>query len=157
MFRGQKGRRKELRMNRSMPQLLGFIVLAAIVLATGFGAHRLMAERYGGRYSPGGSPPGRAKAGQKAAPPASFRSGRARRVSLRARLMFLLPLPLLFAGLGAIGRGNAAGDGGRARRLRRADALGVAAQRGAAGRGGLRRPAPSPARRRFRASSSPPC
>ena len=63
-----------------------------------------MAERYGGRYSPGAKD-GPAKAGP---PPASFRSGRARRVSLRARLMFLLPLPLLFAGLGAIGRGDAA-------------------------------------------------
>jgi len=67
-----------------------------------------MAERYGGRFSPGGSSAEPGKAGQKAAPPASFRSGRARRVSLRARLMFLLPAPLLFAGLGAVGRGNAA-------------------------------------------------
>jgi hypothetical protein len=61
-----------------------------------------MAERYGGKYSPGGAPPGTA-----AAPP-PFRSGRARRVSLRARLMFLLPLPLLFAGIGAAFRGSAA-------------------------------------------------
>jgi hypothetical protein len=62
-----------------------------------------MAERYGGKYSPGGAPPG-----TPAAPPSQFRGGRARRVSLRARLMFLLPLPLLLAGLGAIGRGSAA-------------------------------------------------
>jgi hypothetical protein len=61
-----------------------------------------MAERFGGRYSPGG-----AKPGTGTPPPVSFRNGRARRVSLRARLMFLLPLPLLFAGLGAIGRGSA--------------------------------------------------
>ncbi|HVL21009.1 MAG TPA: 5-bromo-4-chloroindolyl phosphate hydrolysis family protein [Amaricoccus sp.] len=62
-----------------------------------------MAERYGGKYSPGGSKPG-------APPPAPGPAGRrrARRVSLRARLMFLLPLPLLFAGLGAISRGSAA-------------------------------------------------
>lgn len=59
------------------------------------------ASRFGGRYSPGGP-----QATQ--APPPPFRNGRVRRVSLRARLMYLLPLPLLFAGLGAIGRGDAA-------------------------------------------------
>ena len=64
-----------------------------------------MAERYGGRYSPGGTPPGSGE--QPPAPPAGLRNGRASRVSLRARSLFLLPLPLLFAGLGAIGRGNA--------------------------------------------------
>jgi hypothetical protein len=63
-----------------------------------------MAERYGGRYSPDGAPPG----SKPTAGPPVFRSGRARKVSLRARLMFLLPLPLLFAGIGAISRGNAA-------------------------------------------------
>jgi hypothetical protein len=61
-----------------------------------------MAERYGGKYSPGGAP------ASASPPPAPFRSGRARRVSLRARLMFLLPIPLLFAGLGAAMRGSAA-------------------------------------------------
>jgi hypothetical protein len=61
-----------------------------------------MAQRYGGRFSPDPGP----QAG-KAPPPAPFRNRRARRVSLRARAMFLLPLPLLLAGLGAIGRGNA--------------------------------------------------
>ena len=66
----------------------------------------MASERFGGRYSPGarsgeGAPPG-------AAPPAApFRNRPARKVSLRARLMFLLPLPLLLAGLGAIGRANA--------------------------------------------------
>lgn len=58
-----------------------------------------MAERYGGKYSPGGKP---------GAPDATAARRRAHRVSLRARLMFLLPLPLLFAGLGAISRGSAA-------------------------------------------------
>jgi hypothetical protein len=63
-------------------------------------------ERFGGRYSPGARPEGAST--PNAAPPAApFRHRRARRVSLRARLMFLLPLPLLFAGLGAIGRANA--------------------------------------------------
>jgi hypothetical protein len=65
-----------------------------------------MARRYGGKYSPDRSGTG---SGEGAVPgPAPFRDRRARRVNLRARLMFLLPLPLLFAGLGAIGRGSAA-------------------------------------------------
>ncbi len=65
----------------------------------------MAAERYGGKYSPDG----RAGAAPEAAapPPTAFRNRRARKVSLRARAMFLLPLPLLFAGLGAIRRGNA--------------------------------------------------
>jgi hypothetical protein len=70
-----------------------------------------MAERYGGKYSPGASPGSSPESGPGSGPgvpPPVFRSGRARRVSLRARVMFLLPLPLLFAGFGAIGRGNAA-------------------------------------------------
>jgi len=69
-----------------------------------------MAERFGGKYSPGSPPPGGAgrPPGRPEPRPARFQGGRARRVSLRARLMFVLPLPLLFAGLGAIGRGNAA-------------------------------------------------
>lgn len=64
----------------------------------------MAAERYGGRHSPGAAPP---DAPGSAAPPA-FRNRRARRVSLRARLMFLLPTPLLLAGLGSIGGGRAA-------------------------------------------------
>ncbi len=65
-----------------------------------------MAQRYGGRYSPDANPD--AADGARAAPPAApFRNRHARRVSLRARLLFLAPLPLLFAGLGAINRGSA--------------------------------------------------
>jgi hypothetical protein len=64
----------------------------------------MAAQRFGGKYSPGQ----RAPEGTPAPGPAPFRNGRARRVSLRARMLFLLPLPLLFAGLGAIGRGSAA-------------------------------------------------
>ena len=63
-----------------------------------------MARRYGGKFSPDGSKTGSGATG--APQPAPFRDRRARRVNLRARLMFLLPLPLLFAGLGAIGRGS---------------------------------------------------
>ena len=56
----------------------------------------MAAQRYGGRYSPDPPAPG---ASAKAPPAAPFRNRRARRVSLRARAMFLLPLPLLFAGI----------------------------------------------------------
>lgn len=60
-----------------------------------------MARRFGGRFSPGSSP----APGAPAAAP--FRNRPAARVSIRARLMFFLPLPLLFAGLGATMRGAA--------------------------------------------------
>ncbi len=64
----------------------------------------MAAQRFGGKYSPDGSMRGETSA---APPPPPFRNRVARRVSFRARLMFLLPAPLLFAALGAIGRGNA--------------------------------------------------
>jgi hypothetical protein len=64
----------------------------------------MAAQRYGGRFSPEPQQPGDGKA---APPVPPFRNRPARRVSILARLTFLLPLPLLFAGLGAIGRGNA--------------------------------------------------
>lgn len=61
----------------------------------------MAARRFGGRHSPGPRP-------ETGAPPvAPFRGRAAARVSVRARLMYLLPLPLLFAGLGAIRRGSA--------------------------------------------------
>ncbi len=61
-----------------------------------------MARRYGDKYSPDGAS---ADAGVRQ--PAPFRNRRVSRVSVRARAMYLLPLPLLFAGLGAIQRGSA--------------------------------------------------
>jgi hypothetical protein len=64
----------------------------------------MAAQRYGGRFSPAPRQPGDGKA---APPVPPFRDRPARRVSILARLTFLLPLPLLFAGLGAIGRGSA--------------------------------------------------
>ncbi len=60
----------------------------------------MAAQRFGGKYSPGAS---RAEPG--APPPKPFAGRAAARVSVRARLMYLLPAPLLFAALGAIGRG----------------------------------------------------
>ncbi len=68
----------------------------------------MASQPYGGRYSPD---PDRRKpddpSGKGTPPVPPFRNRRAQKVSLRARLTYLLPLPLLFAGLGAIGRGNA--------------------------------------------------
>lgn len=62
----------------------------------------MAAQRFGGRFSPGGA------TGAGAPPPEPFRNRKAARVSVRARLMYFLPLPLLFAGLGSIGAGDAA-------------------------------------------------
>ena len=59
--------------------------------------------------------------------------------------MFLLPLPLLFAGLGAIGRGSAAEMLGELGGFAGLMLVGLAAERGAARRGGLRRPRRRPA------------
>lgn len=56
-----------------------------------------MAQRYGGEFSPQGSPdPGR-----------RFRNRNARNVNIAARLLFLAPLPLLLSGIGEIMRGDA--------------------------------------------------
>lgn len=71
-----------------------------------------MAERFGGKYSPGGANgPGaggsRASGPGASGPPPPRPSRRPHKVSLRARLMFLLPVPLLLAGLGSISRGSA--------------------------------------------------
>jgi hypothetical protein len=60
----------------------------------------MAAQRFGGRHSPGPRP------AEGAPPPAPFQGRPAARVSIRARLMYLLPAPLLFAGLGAIGRAS---------------------------------------------------
>lgn len=63
-----------------------------------------MARRYGGRYSPGG-----ARAPETARNPGTggrFRGRRPKVTSVRARLLYLFPVPLLFAGLGATLRGS---------------------------------------------------
>lgn len=62
----------------------------------------MAAERFGGRFSPQPRP-----SAAEAPRTSAFRHRRARRVSIRARSLFVLPLPLLFAGLGAVGRGSA--------------------------------------------------
>ena len=58
-----------------------------------------MAQKFGGKYSPGG-PKGDAQAAQ--ADP--FRGRPAAKVSILARLMYVWPLPLLLTGIGAMGR-----------------------------------------------------
>ncbi|NNU79986.1 hypothetical protein HMH01_05985 [Halovulum dunhuangense] len=62
-----------------------------------------MAKRYGGTYSPGGPTTPQPDAG------ARFRGRRAQNVSIAARAMYLVPLPLLFAGLGEVMQGDATG------------------------------------------------
>jgi hypothetical protein len=61
----------------------------------------MAAQRYGGKYSPdkGGAP-------RAPVPSTGFSNRRAHRFDIRARYLYLTPLPLLFAGLGAIGRGS---------------------------------------------------
>lgn len=59
-----------------------------------------MARRYGGRFSPG------APRGTGPAAGAPFRGRRPAVTSVRARLLYLFPVPLLFAGLGATLRGS---------------------------------------------------
>ena len=55
-----------------------------------------MAQKFGGKFSPAG--------GSTAADENPFRGQPATRVSTAARLLYLFPLPLLLAGIGAIGR-----------------------------------------------------
>lgn len=62
-----------------------------------------MAEKFGGRYSPGGDPD------PQSVPDNAFRGRKARQVNTAARLMYLLPVPLFFAGLGEIFQGDVIG------------------------------------------------
>ena len=58
-----------------------------------------MAQRFGGKYSPGGS-----TSGSNATPPPNKFAGKAAKsVDVRSLLMFVLPTPLLFAAIGAVG------------------------------------------------------
>ncbi|MEM7498010.1 MAG: 5-bromo-4-chloroindolyl phosphate hydrolysis family protein [Pseudomonadota bacterium] len=75
-------------------------------------------QRYGGVHSPGeaGKAARRAETAGSTAPgprgrTSPFAGRRAMRVDLRARLMFILPAPLLFAALLGIGGGNIAATG----------------------------------------------
>jgi hypothetical protein len=61
----------------------------------------MAAQRYGGKYSPD-----KGGASRAPVPSTGFSNRRAHRFDIRARYLYLTPLPLLFAGLGAIGRGS---------------------------------------------------
>ncbi len=61
----------------------------------------MASRKFGGRFSPGAPASGSAEPGR-----AVFANRRARKVSIRARLMYLFALPLLFSALGAIFRGE---------------------------------------------------
>jgi hypothetical protein len=68
-----------------------------------------MAQRFGGRYSPGASPdasPG-ASPGTRPGRRKAFRGRRASAVDVRALLMFVWPTPLIFGALGALAGGAA--------------------------------------------------
>lgn len=68
------------------------------------GVELMSAEHFGGKYSPDptSTPPG-------SAPANPFRNRRAERPDWRSTLLFYVPLPLLFSGLGEVRRGNATG------------------------------------------------
>lgn len=64
-----------------------------------------MAQRYGGKYSPGQRGPGEHPIAPTGVPSTRFRGRAAAAVDVRALLMFVWPTPLLLAALGAIGAG----------------------------------------------------
>ncbi len=65
-----------------------------------------MAKQYGGKYSPDGTPDNAPEALKL---PNKFRGQKAYKSNIRAKLLFLIPLPLLFAGIGELKAGNGAG------------------------------------------------
>lgn len=70
-------------------------------------------KRFGGKYSPDAADPVRTAGGESATPaitapaPNKFRGRRASAVDVRTVILFVLPTPLLFAALSAIGGGAA--------------------------------------------------
>ena len=65
-----------------------------------------MAKRYGGKFSPEGAPD---NAPDAAALTNRFRGKKAYNSNIRAKLLFLIPLPLLFSGIGELKAGNGNG------------------------------------------------
>jgi hypothetical protein len=61
-----------------------------------------MTRRYGGKFSPEGAP-------DAAALPNRFRGKKAFKSNIRAKILFLVPLPLLFSGIGALKTGDGTG------------------------------------------------
>jgi 5-bromo-4-chloroindolyl phosphate hydrolysis protein len=66
-----------------------------------------MAQRYGGKHSPKGSPDN-ARAGLEQ-PINKFRGRKAHNSNIRAKLLFFVPFPLLFAGIGELRAGDVLG------------------------------------------------
>lgn len=65
-----------------------------------------MAQKYGGKFSPEGVPD---NARDDMALPNKFRGKKAYKSNIRAKLLFLIPLPLLFSGIGELRAGDATG------------------------------------------------
>jgi hypothetical protein len=65
-----------------------------------------MTKRYGGKFSPEGTPDN-ARADLEL--PHKFRGKKAYNSNIRAKLLFLVPLPLLFSGIGELQAGNGTG------------------------------------------------
>jgi len=65
-----------------------------------------MAKRYGGKFSPEGAPD---NAPDTRHLPNRFRGKKAYNSNIRAKLLFLIPLPLLFSGIGELKAGNGSG------------------------------------------------
>jgi hypothetical protein len=63
-----------------------------------------MAKRYGGKFSPDGAPDNAPDM-----PANRFRGKKAYKSNIRAKLLFLIPLPLLFSGIGELKAGNSIG------------------------------------------------
>ncbi|MEM6618736.1 MAG: 5-bromo-4-chloroindolyl phosphate hydrolysis family protein [Pseudomonadota bacterium] len=68
-----------------------------------------MAQRFGGRHSPDGSRPEAPAIPGDTAPANTFRGRQAYQSNIRAKLMFLVPLPLLLTGIGELRQGDAMG------------------------------------------------
>lgn len=64
-----------------------------------------MAQRYGGKFSPEGQP----DSATESLSPNRFRGHRAHSPNIRARLLFIAPLPLLFSAIGELRAGDAFG------------------------------------------------
>lgn len=65
-----------------------------------------MAQQYGGKFSPKGSPD---NARDNMALPNKFRGRKAYKSNIRAKLLFIVPLPLLFSGIGELRAGDGIG------------------------------------------------
>lgn len=68
-----------------------------------------MAQRYGGKFSPEGQPDNAPEPPSLKPSPNRFRGRKAHSPNIRARLLFIAPLPLLFSAIGELRAGDAFG------------------------------------------------